>query len=177
MFFKKNFAHENMKKPATKVAKPARIQPKSQFLFHKNLPPRDFSVMTLATAFDFCLSSIRHSALLTCTLLVTMARQHNHVNIQTEQSEFRIQSIVMTDGETNEQIFASCWSILYCAAERSSVSVFQKNYLLKNFVVKKCILFKRYFPNFNQFEKLKKSFCLDEKGIGIFLHTTTYSGI
>ena len=24
------------------------IQPKSQFLFHKNLPPRDFSIMTLA---------------------------------------------------------------------------------------------------------------------------------
>ena len=47
MFFKKNFAHENMKKPASKVAKPAQIQPKSQFLFHKNLPPRDFSIMTL----------------------------------------------------------------------------------------------------------------------------------
>ena len=44
MFF---FAHENMKKPASKVAKPAQIQPKSQFLFHKNLPPRDFSIMTL----------------------------------------------------------------------------------------------------------------------------------
>ena len=41
------FAHENMKKPASKVAKPAQIQPKSQFLFHKNLPPRDFSIMTL----------------------------------------------------------------------------------------------------------------------------------
>ena len=40
------FAHENMKKPASKVAEPAQIQPKSQFLFHKNLPPRDFS-MTL----------------------------------------------------------------------------------------------------------------------------------
>ena len=26
---------------------PAQIQPKSQFLFHKNLPPRDFSIMTL----------------------------------------------------------------------------------------------------------------------------------
>jgi hypothetical protein len=36
-----------MKKPASKVAKPAQIQPKSQFLFHKNLPPRDFSIMTL----------------------------------------------------------------------------------------------------------------------------------
>ena len=41
------FAHENMKKPASKVAKPAQIQPKSQFLFHKNLPLRDFSIMTL----------------------------------------------------------------------------------------------------------------------------------
>ena len=47
MFLKKNFAHENMKKPASKVAEPAQIQPKSQFLFHKNLPPRDFSIMTL----------------------------------------------------------------------------------------------------------------------------------
>ena len=41
------FAHENMKKPASKVAEPAQIQPKSQFLFHKNLPPRDSSVMTV----------------------------------------------------------------------------------------------------------------------------------
>ena len=32
---------------ASKVAKPAQIQPKSQFLFHKNLPPHDFSIMTL----------------------------------------------------------------------------------------------------------------------------------
>mgnify|MGYP007042683875 CR=1 FL=1 len=47
MFFKFFFAHENMKKPALKVAEPAQIQPKSQFLFHKNLPPRDFSLMTL----------------------------------------------------------------------------------------------------------------------------------
>ena len=47
---KKIYAHENMKKPASKVAKPAQIQPKSQFLFHKNLPPRDFSLMTLALA-------------------------------------------------------------------------------------------------------------------------------
>ena len=36
-----------MKKLASKVAKPAQIQPKSQFLFHKNLPLRDFSIMTL----------------------------------------------------------------------------------------------------------------------------------
>ena len=48
MFFKIFFAHENMKKLASKVAEPAQIQPKSQFLFHKNLPPRDFSIMTLS---------------------------------------------------------------------------------------------------------------------------------
>ena len=47
MFFKFFFAHENMRKLASKVAEPAQIQPKSQFLFHKNLPPRDFSLMTL----------------------------------------------------------------------------------------------------------------------------------
>ena len=47
MFVKKIFAHENMKKTASKVAEPAQIQPKSQFLFHKNLPPRYFSIMTL----------------------------------------------------------------------------------------------------------------------------------
>ena len=41
------FAHENMKKPASKVAEPAQIHPKSQFLFHKNLPPWDLSLMTL----------------------------------------------------------------------------------------------------------------------------------
>ena len=45
--FKKNFDHENMKKTASKVTEPAQIQPKSQFLFHKNIPPRDFSIMTL----------------------------------------------------------------------------------------------------------------------------------
>ena len=43
MFLKKFSAHENMKNPASKVAKPAQIQPKPQFLFHKNLPPQDFS--------------------------------------------------------------------------------------------------------------------------------------
>ena len=47
MFSKNFFAHENMKKTASKVAKPAQIQLKSQFLFHINLPPRDFSIMTL----------------------------------------------------------------------------------------------------------------------------------
>ena len=36
--FKKIFAHENMKKLASKVAKPAQIQPKSQFLFYKKSP-------------------------------------------------------------------------------------------------------------------------------------------
>ena len=39
-----------MKKPASKVAEPAQIQPKFQFLFYKNLPPCDFSIMTLCTA-------------------------------------------------------------------------------------------------------------------------------
>ena len=43
------FCLKNMKKMASKVAEPAQIQPKSQFLFHKNLPPRDFSLMTLHT--------------------------------------------------------------------------------------------------------------------------------
>ena len=55
------FDQENLKKPASKVAynrskclffqkcQPAQIQPKCQFLFHKNLPPRDFSILTLAT--------------------------------------------------------------------------------------------------------------------------------
>ena len=37
-----------MKKPASKVAEPAQIQPKSQFLFQKNLPPGDFSLTTLS---------------------------------------------------------------------------------------------------------------------------------
>ena len=36
-----------MKKPASKVAEPAQIQPKFQFLFYKNLPPQDFFIMTL----------------------------------------------------------------------------------------------------------------------------------
>ena len=42
------FAHEIMTKPASKVMEPAQIQPKSQLLFLKNLPPRDFSIMTLS---------------------------------------------------------------------------------------------------------------------------------
>ena len=46
MFLKLCFARENVKKPASKVAKPAQIQPKPQFLFHKNIPQRDFSIMT-----------------------------------------------------------------------------------------------------------------------------------
>jgi hypothetical protein len=43
MFLKKNFAHENMKKWASKVAKPAQIS----IPVPKNLSPRDFSIMTL----------------------------------------------------------------------------------------------------------------------------------
>ena len=39
-----------MKKLASKVAETAQIQPKSQLLFHKNLPPRDFSIMTFFQA-------------------------------------------------------------------------------------------------------------------------------
>ena len=59
-----------MKKPASKVAKPARIQPKSQFLFHKNLPPRDFSIMTLDELHFFpCLNCIFLSAV-ACKILV-----------------------------------------------------------------------------------------------------------
>ena len=46
------FAHENMKKLASKVAEPAQIQPKSQFLFHINLLPWDFSIMTLIVCVD-----------------------------------------------------------------------------------------------------------------------------
>ena len=47
-----------MKKPASKVAEPAQIQPKSQFLFHKNLPPRDFSLMTLISRIPHKISKI-----------------------------------------------------------------------------------------------------------------------
>ena len=38
---------------AEEVGHSAQIQPKSQFLFHKNLPPRDFSIMTLVMAIYF----------------------------------------------------------------------------------------------------------------------------
>ena len=48
-------------KPASKVAEMAQIQPKSQFLFHKNLPPRDFSIMTLHTPYTLLLSTPRFS--------------------------------------------------------------------------------------------------------------------
>ena len=41
------FAHENMKKTASKVAELAQIQLKCLFLFHRNIPPRNFSIMTL----------------------------------------------------------------------------------------------------------------------------------
>ena len=50
MFLKTLFCRWKHEKPASKVAEPAQIQPKSQFLFHKNLPPRDFSLMTLIVA-------------------------------------------------------------------------------------------------------------------------------
>ena len=66
------FFHENMKKEASKVAhnRPIffsvlptfRIQPKSQFLFHKNLPPRDLSILTLVTVEDRMLQ-INHTVL------------------------------------------------------------------------------------------------------------------
>ena len=42
------FGPQKHEKPASKFAKLAQIQPKSQYLFHKNLPPRDFSLMTLS---------------------------------------------------------------------------------------------------------------------------------
>ena len=45
-----------MKKPA----EPAQIQPKSQFLFHKNLPPRDFSIMTLFKSKDYVFKNIMY---------------------------------------------------------------------------------------------------------------------
>ena len=51
MFLKFFFAHDNMKKMDSKVAELAQIQPKSQFLFHKKLPPRDFCIMTLIRAY------------------------------------------------------------------------------------------------------------------------------
>ena len=41
---KKLFDPEKIRKRASKLLI---IQPKSQFLFHKNFPPRDFSIMTL----------------------------------------------------------------------------------------------------------------------------------
>ena len=46
MFLNWFFSHENMKKP---TGQPAQNQPKSQFLFHENLPPRDLPIMTLNT--------------------------------------------------------------------------------------------------------------------------------
>ena len=53
------FAPENIKKKPQKLLiigpdpffqyyQSAQIQPKSQFLFHKNLPPRDFSIYDFA---------------------------------------------------------------------------------------------------------------------------------
>ena len=71
MFFERNdifFAPENMKISPLKVAQNwtrpffqycqlAQIQPKSQFLFHKNLPPRDFSIMTMGICWGFIVVS------------------------------------------------------------------------------------------------------------------------
>ena len=51
------FLKKNMKKPASKVAELAQIQPKSQFLFHKNLPLRD--------CLDLDLDDLRNSAIIT----------------------------------------------------------------------------------------------------------------
>ena len=46
-----------------KVVKPAQIQPKSQFLFNKNLPPRDFSIMTLDTLVSSVMSQDQQMSL------------------------------------------------------------------------------------------------------------------
>ena len=52
-----------MKKLASKFAKPDQIQPKFQFLFHKNLLQRDFPIVTLVSAkllaVTECIISIR----------------------------------------------------------------------------------------------------------------------
>ena len=45
---KKKLCPWKHEKTASKVAKPVQIQPKSQFLFHKNLSPCEFSIMTLS---------------------------------------------------------------------------------------------------------------------------------
>ena len=72
-----------MKKTASKVAKRAQIQPKSQFLFHKNLPPRDFSIMTLVMnneigtylqPFSFFISSLQGNFLILNSDQDTMER-------------------------------------------------------------------------------------------------------
>ena len=60
-----------MKKPASKVAKPAKIQPKSQFLFHKKLPSRDFSIMTLPeSSIDNCMAELFPEAILIFELVL-----------------------------------------------------------------------------------------------------------
>ena len=56
------FAHENMKKLASKVAhnqpnffsnaNRSKSSPNVRFQIHKNLPPQDFSIMTLLIAID-----------------------------------------------------------------------------------------------------------------------------
>ena len=45
------------------------IQPKSQFLFHKNLPPRDFSIMTLNAS----------TAAAACSRHLTPPNNHHHL--------------------------------------------------------------------------------------------------
>ena len=75
MFSKKFFAHENMEKTASKVAKLTQIQPESQFLFHKNLPPRDFSIMTLLAGMEGVLP-------------VDLAMTKNNTNLQAIVAEY-----------------------------------------------------------------------------------------
>ena len=67
-----------MKKPASKVAEPAQIQPKSQFLFPKNLPPRDFS-------YEFNLNSVsaRSTLLETSYLKASLYIQAEFTNLYT----------------------------------------------------------------------------------------------
>ena len=45
-----------------KILKLAQNQPKSQFLFHKNLSPRDFTVMTLGASCSYFLDAMPSSS-------------------------------------------------------------------------------------------------------------------
>ena len=74
-----------MKKTASKVAKPAQIQPKSRYLFNENLPLRDFSIMTLHVLFfpnkiiDFrSLCARGWSVLWECYMVVAANRGNHH---------------------------------------------------------------------------------------------------